>query len=129
MFSKGRTASERIGFAAGAARPLSKHPRYAPAAAAPRATGPARARTPPAPRPQPGRAADYVKLVLDEMDGHGIERAMIGVGQNPDAQRALRQHPDRFFGSFEVNPNLGMEGVRQVNNEIVVGLVYQEWNV
>jgi predicted TIM-barrel fold metal-dependent hydrolase len=62
--------------------------------------------------PRPPRGSDYVKLVLDEMDRHGVERAMIGVGSGPDAARALKQHPDRFFGSFEVNPNLGMEGVR-----------------
>jgi hypothetical protein len=38
---------------------------------------------------------------------------MIGVGiGDSDARRALKEHPDRFFGSFEVNPNLGMEGVR-----------------
>jgi uncharacterized protein len=64
-------------------------------------------------RPAPAaKGTDYVALVLEEMDRHGVARAMIGVGHNPDAQRALRAHPDRFFGSFEVNPNLGMEGVR-----------------
>jgi uncharacterized protein len=63
--------------------------------------------------PEPGKAADYVTLALTEMDRVGIERAMIGVGiGDKDARRALMDHPDRFFGSFEVNPNLGMEGVR-----------------
>jgi predicted TIM-barrel fold metal-dependent hydrolase len=63
--------------------------------------------------PEPGKAADYVALALTEMDKVGIERAMIGVGiGDSDARRALEHHPDRFFGSFEVNPNLGMEGVR-----------------
>jgi len=61
--------------------------------------------------PRPPRGSDYVKLVLDEMDRVGVEKAMIGVG-GADSMRALKQHPDRFFGSFEVNPNLGMEGVR-----------------
>jgi uncharacterized protein len=64
--------------------------------------------------PETGRSSDYVKLVLDEMDRHQIERAMIGVGNNPDARRAVKEHPDRFFGSLEVNPNLGMEGVRDL---------------
>jgi predicted TIM-barrel fold metal-dependent hydrolase len=63
-------------------------------------------------RPAPGKSSDYVAMVLGEMDRHGIAKAMIGIGRNPDAQRALREHPDRFFGSYEVNPNLGMEGVR-----------------
>jgi predicted TIM-barrel fold metal-dependent hydrolase len=65
--------------------------------------------------PDPGKASDYVALALNEMDKVGIERAMIGVGigdHQSDARRALREHSDRFFGSFEVNPNLGMEGVR-----------------
>jgi predicted TIM-barrel fold metal-dependent hydrolase len=61
--------------------------------------------------PRPPRGSDYVKLVLEEMDRAGVDRAMIGLS-GPDAVRALRQHPDRFFASFEVNPNLGMEGVR-----------------
>ncbi len=64
-----------------------------------------------------------VEAVLHEMDRHGVERAMIGVGQSRESQRALREHPDRFFGSFEVNPNLGMEGVRAL-----VGAV-EEWGV
>ncbi len=63
--------------------------------------------------PEPGKASDYVALTLAEMDRFGIERAMIGLGiGDRDARRALKEHPDRFFGSFEVNPNLGMEGVR-----------------
>jgi predicted TIM-barrel fold metal-dependent hydrolase len=62
-------------------------------------------------RPRAEAGGDHVKAVLDEMDRHGIERAMIGLGSD-EARRALRQHPDRFFGSFEVNPNQGMEGVR-----------------
>ena len=27
---------------------------------------------------------------------------------------AIKEHPDRFFGSFEVDPNRGMEGVREL---------------
>src|SRR5271170_1479087 len=65
--------------------------------------------------PTTRKASDYVGIALDEMDKHGIERAMIGVGLGgSDAARALNEHPDRFFGSFEVNPNLGMEGVRDM---------------
>lgn len=65
--------------------------------------------------PKTARGGDYVKVVLDEMDRWGIERAMVGLSrQSRDAERALREHPDRFFGSWEVNPNLGMEGVREL---------------
>ncbi len=59
--------------------------------------------------------ADPIATVLVEMDHFGIERAMIGVhferGNGPEA---LRRHPDRFFGSYEVNPNKGMDGVRDL---------------
>jgi len=58
---------------------------------------------------------DPVRFLLDEMDRHGIERAMLGTSFNNDAaQRAVKDHPDRFFGGFEVDPNRGMEGVREL---------------
>src|SRR5262245_59816474 len=64
-------------------------------------------------------STDYVGIVLDEMDRHGIERAMIGVDFGMrEALRALREHPDRFFGSYQVNPNLGMEGVRNLQRAV-----------
>src|SRR5437588_5813741 len=59
--------------------------------------------------PKGERSNDYVRLALDAMDKVGIERAMIGVDKaNLQAQRALKEHPNRFFGSYHVNPNLGM---------------------
>ena len=65
--------------------------------------------------PKTGQSPDYVRFTLDQMDKHGVERAMIGVGiGEADARRALREHPDRFFGSFEVNPNRAMDGVRDL---------------
>ncbi|CAN5124756.1 amidohydrolase family protein [soil metagenome] len=60
---------------------------------------------------------DPVAAVLHQMDAHGIEKAMIGVGLTEDRSeklRAVRDHPDRFFGSFSVDPNTGMEGVRDL---------------
>src|SRR3546814_13494290 len=54
-------------------------------------------------------------VVLGEMDHFGIEQAMVGVSLDRTVStRALTEHPDRFFGSYEVNPNLGMEGVRNL---------------
>jgi len=62
---------------------------------------------------------DYIGIALDEMSKYGIERAMIGVGaQDSDARRALAKFPDRFFGSYEVNPNLGMDGVRALRHAV-----------
>jgi predicted TIM-barrel fold metal-dependent hydrolase len=67
--------------------------------------------------PDVGTSADYVLLTLREMDKYGIERAMVGMSatsSTSEVERALREHPDRFFASVEVNPNLGMEGVRDL---------------
>lgn len=62
---------------------------------------------------------DHVGIVLDEMNKYGIERAMIGVSlDDSDARRALRDHPERFIGSYEVNPNRGMEGVRELRRAV-----------
>src|SRR3954453_313428 len=60
-------------------------------------------------------AADPVAVVLGEMDHFNIEKALLGVAfHRGESARALEQHPDRFFGSYEVNPNLGMKGVRDL---------------
>lgn len=54
-------------------------------------------------------------LVLREMDRFGVEKGMIGITLTHEvAIGALRAHPDRFIGSFEVDPNRGMEGVRDL---------------
>ena len=58
---------------------------------------------------------DPLKLVVQQMDEHGIERAMIGIDiDNEPAIRALKEFPDRFFASYEVNPNNGMDEVRKL---------------
>lgn len=58
---------------------------------------------------------DYIGIALDEMDKYGIEKAMISVRfGNPLGGRALKEHPDRFIASFAVDPNQGMDGVREL---------------
>src|ERR1700742_4249666 len=69
--------------------------------------------------PKVEAASDAVKALLELMDQYGIDRAMIGVGateskRGDDARRALRDHPDRFFGCMEVDPNRGMDAVRDL---------------
>jgi len=57
---------------------------------------------------------DPVDAVLAEMDRHGIAKAMIGVGFGEERETklsAVTRHPDRFIGSFSVDPNQGMAGV------------------
>lgn len=64
---------------------------------------------------------DYIGIALDEMDKHGIAQAMISVRfGNPLGGRALQEHPDRFIGSYAVDPNLGMEGVRELRKAVEV---------
>jgi uncharacterized protein len=56
--------------------------------------------------------ADAVDVVLREMDRHGIDKAMIGLGwDRENGLRSVREHPDRFIPSWAVDPNLGMKGV------------------
>jgi len=62
---------------------------------------------------------DYIGIALDEMDKHGIDKAMISVRfGNPLGARAMKEHPKRFIPSFAVNPNLGMEGVRELRRAV-----------
>jgi uncharacterized protein len=58
-------------------------------------------------------ADDPLRAVLDEMDRFGVERALVGAHPDNDTSvRALRDHPDRFLGSYEVDPNQGVTGIR-----------------
>jgi predicted TIM-barrel fold metal-dependent hydrolase len=59
--------------------------------------------------------ADPVTVLLDEMDHFGIEKGLIGVTfERSTAMRAAEQHPDRFITSWGVDPNRGMQGVRDL---------------
>ncbi len=69
--------------------------------------------------PESGKQDDYIAYTLDRMNEVGVARAMVGVDEEPKGaallqNEAIRQHPDRFFGSYECNPNNGMEEVRKI---------------
>ena len=65
--------------------------------------------------PDTGKKADYIAYTVEQMDKHHIARAMIGIDdQNVVAQEALRRYPERFFCSYEANPNRGMDEVRKL---------------
>jgi predicted TIM-barrel fold metal-dependent hydrolase len=65
--------------------------------------------------PEAGTQEDYIAYTLEQMDAVGIERAMIGVTEDGGIARlALDRHPDRFFASYEVDPNKGMDEVRRL---------------
>ena len=56
---------------------------------------------------------DPIAATLKEMDRYGIEVGLIGAGGEVSA-KALKQHPDRFIGQGSVDPNRGMDGIRDM---------------
>ena len=65
---------------------------------------------------------DPVAVTLHEMDRFGVEVGLIGVGSEV-SDKALKDHPDRFVGQGSVDPNKGMEGVREMVRQ------YEEYGV
>jgi predicted TIM-barrel fold metal-dependent hydrolase len=59
---------------------------------------------------------DPITSTLTEMDRYGVEKGLIGVGDET-SQLALKRHPDRFLPSSNVDPNHGMDAVRQLVRE------------
>jgi predicted TIM-barrel fold metal-dependent hydrolase len=56
-----------------------------------------------------------VEITLREMDLWGIEKGMIGIGR---ADRdAIAKYPDRFIPSTSIDPNKGMDAVRQIQRD------------
>ncbi|MEO8812482.1 MAG: amidohydrolase family protein, partial [Caulobacteraceae bacterium] len=58
-------------------------------------------------------AGDPIALTLREMDRFGVEIGVIGVGGEV-SREALERHPDRFVGQGSVDPNSGMDGIREM---------------
>ena len=57
--------------------------------------------------------ADPVAVTLAEMDKCGVAVGLIGLGHET-AERALKEHPDRFAASLEIDPNRVTEAVRKI---------------
>lgn len=65
--------------------------------------------------PDTDEGVDPVALVLDNLDRHNIEKAMLGYNpNNPDCIRALEEHPDRFFTCFEFDPTDVMPAIERI---------------
>jgi len=65
--------------------------------------------------PDTGKKEDYISYTIDLLDKFNIEKVMSGYDdQNEVTKEALKRYPDRFFVSYEANPNLGMEEVRKI---------------
>jgi len=71
--------------------------------------------------PEDPHVDDNVAYVVSQMDAHGISQAMIGYATEGESARALREHPDRFLSSVSVEPNRGMDAVRDLERAVVEG--------
>jgi predicted TIM-barrel fold metal-dependent hydrolase len=58
---------------------------------------------------------DPVEVTLGEMDRFGVAIGLVGVGGGVTA-RALKEHPDRFRASLEVDPNDVTGAVRRIRS-------------
>jgi len=58
-------------------------------------------------------SADPISVTLHEMDRFGVELGLIGVGSEV-SRKALQDHPDRFIPQGSVDPNRGMDGIRDM---------------
>ena len=56
---------------------------------------------------------DPIDGTVELMDRFGVEKAMLGVSTELNRQ-AIRRFPERFFGSHSVDPNRGMDAVRDI---------------
>ena len=58
--------------------------------------------------------SDFVSWTVEQMDKHGIEKAMVGYNEDETSKRAAKDFPDRFFFDLPCNPGKGMDEVRRV---------------
>ena len=61
-----------------------------------------------------GGDEDPVASTLAQMDRFGVAKGVIGTRHDGVSDRALRDHPDRFIGRSHVDPNDGMDAIRQI---------------
>ncbi|MCZ6830162.1 MAG: amidohydrolase family protein [Gammaproteobacteria bacterium] len=65
--------------------------------------------------PDLSNTGDTIAYTLEQMDKHGISRAMLGIDdESPTHLAALEQQPQRFFAAYEANANRGMDEVRKI---------------
>lgn len=74
--------------------------------------------------PQAGKQDDYIQYTLDLMDTFNIQTAMTMVDDHIEvSKQALKQHPDRFVGAYECDPNRAMDEVRKIRR------LHKEYNI
>jgi predicted TIM-barrel fold metal-dependent hydrolase len=69
--------------------------------------------------PTVSREPDSIDRLLGEMDRFGIEWGLVPVTLTDELHvRALSEHPDRLFGSVEIDPNRGVEALRGLETAV-----------
>lgn len=59
--------------------------------------------------------ADYVHFLIEQMDRHGIDVALVGCSADLQvAAAARRDYPQRFLFDYPANPNRGMDELRTI---------------
>jgi hypothetical protein len=66
--------------------------------------------------------ADPLEVTLHEMEVCGVAAGLVGCS-SAVGQRALKEHPDRFFGSIEIDPNDTTAAVRRIRR------AKDEWDI
>ena len=67
------------------------------------------------PHEEVGEEVDPVAVTLAEMDRFGVEVGLVSLSAAPEAaERAITEHPERFVPSLTVDPNRGMEAIRDL---------------
>ncbi|SVA06799.1 uncharacterized protein METZ01_LOCUS59653 [marine metagenome] len=65
--------------------------------------------------PKTGNQKDFPAYVIREMDKYRISKANIGFNEDqPEIIDSIKRYPDRFFLNYPVNPNKGMDEVREI---------------
>lgn len=61
------------------------------------------------------KGSEPIDFVLEAMDKHGVGRAIVDITDpNGSGRKAIKTHPDRFHGTFSIDPNAGMHSVREL---------------
>ncbi len=69
--------------------------------------------------PQVKRDANPGEALLREMDRFGVEFGLVPVTfDDPDTLEAVRDHGDRLFGSYMIDPNRGVEGLLDMQRAV-----------
>jgi uncharacterized protein len=70
--------------------------------------------------PEVDGAVPFDTFMISEMDRWGVEAGLVPVTFADDdlGRDAVRTHPDRFHGSFAVDPNNGMDDVRALTRAV-----------